>query len=318
MAPQSGAARVTELTPLNTIRRELLIEGGSNRNAAPTREPFARSWRIEHVAQNPRSIREIALSSTDKRIAHFKRFLWAEHQLIIVVGSGEALERGWMAYVLEHAVQEDVPEAASQIPRLIVGAALALVSSPARESWGWTLTFKDVPYGFFCGAEPEGMLCASTRVAEPEKVAMSLQRQVTPQSILRQSNYVPRSTDPLSAIEDYFRFAEQIVTRLGCDAEGRAALFQALPDGDFSPVENLSEDALVDLAWSLESDGGLKLLDEMILFYACRCNDEAILNMITSLPDESRKELWGDEKRLKVECPRCSRTYVIERHNQVN
>jgi len=258
------------------------------------------------------------LSTTDNRIAHFKRYLWAEPQLTVVVGSGEALERGWMDYVQEHSVDEDAPEAAPQIPRLIVGAALALVSSPTRESWGWTLTLKDEPYGFFCGAEPEGMLCASTRKADAANAAMSLQRQVTPQSILRQSNYTPQQSDPLSAIEDYFRFAEQIVTRMGCDARGRAALFQSLPGGDFSQIRPLSEDELVELAWSLESAGALKRLDEMILFYACRCNDEAILNMLTSLPDESRKELWGDEKKLKIDCPRCSRTYVVERHHQLN
>ena len=68
-----------------------------------------------------------------------------------------------------------------------------------------------------------------------------------------------------------------------------------------------------DLLRRMVEGGLLKPVHEVVLFYECRCDDEMILEMITSLPTGQREELWGSETSLTIECPRCGREYTIQR-----
>ena len=57
----------------------------------------------------------------------------------------------------------------------------------------------------------------------------------------------------------------------------------------------------------------LKQLEEVLLFYTCRCSEEMILKMITGLPQDRRKELWQDLDHLAADCPRCARRFTVRR-----
>jgi hypothetical protein len=246
------------------------------------------------------------------QFAHFNRYLWSEPNLTVVTGESKVLEDQWLAYHLRHGIALPGDIALAQVPGLLAGAALVLTASTTQDSWGWTLTLENAPVGFFVGAEPEGMICASARPAKLGNAAMAVQRQAGG-GVLRQSNYTPIGPDPLAAISGYFTHSEQVATRLACDDHGRAALVQTLPGGTLEPVASLSETELVDLVYRRVSDGTVTLMHEMLLFYECRCTEERILDMLLSLPAEHRAEVWGDQKSLEIECPRCSRVYRVNR-----
>ena len=90
-------------------------------------------------------------------------------------------------------------------------------------------------------------------------------------------------------------------------------LVQALPEADFGRVVDLADQEMIGLCRQKVQDGEFKPLQEVLMFYECRCDDKMILDMITTLPDAAREELWGDEKELNIECPRCAREYVLTR-----
>ena len=196
--------------------------------------------------------------------------------------------------------------------RLMAAAGLAAVSLVDRESWGWSLALKGTGIGLFCGVEPEGMVCGTTRPAPEDRALGTLQRQKA-RGPLVQSSYEPEGDCPVAAVEEYFSQVVQLPTRLAVTDSWDAVLVQVLPGGDLSPTEGLTGQELVARLDRAEQDGELSLTDEMLLFYECRCDDEMILRMLTSLPPDQRAELWGDEKELRVECPRCRREYVINR-----
>ena len=256
------------------------------------------------------------MSPTGKlNLGRYLRYLWEEPGLLIVLGEFAEVAVSKERYEERYKIRPAADAAARELEQLMGAAALAAVARAEREAWGWSVTLPGSDSGFFCGVEPEGMVCGRVRPANADKAAVYLQRQKADGPVV-QSHYEPLSNDPVKAISRYFKQVEQIQTRIVLDDSCSGALVQALPDGDFSQVENLPDEKLLERFRQMAGEGEFKPIHEMVLFYECRCNDEMILEMITSLPDGQRSELWGSESSLTVECPRCGREYTIQRPRQ--
>ncbi len=101
--------------------------------------------------------------------------------------------------------------------------------------------------------------------------------------------------------------------RIAVNQKGDGVLIHALPEGNFEKINSLSDDDLIALCIRMSQNDEIKKLEEVLLFYECRCNDEMLLNMITVLPEKQRKELWAGQEKLKIECPRCSRNFTLHK-----
>ena len=246
------------------------------------------------------------------QVSLFERRLWEEAGLLIIRGNFKLALESKRLYESRHGIAPVLERHEEELARLMAAAGLAALSLSERESWGWTLSTAGAPCGFFCGVEPEGMICARLREAPTDRSAVYLQRKKT-RAPLVESHYEPEGNDPVNAVQRYFEKVEQIPTRVAVDAHLDCVLVQALPDGDFERVRSLDDAELLSLAARLEASSLLKKLDDVVLFYECRCNDELILEMITGLPHSQRAELWGDLEQMEVECPRCGRNYVVTR-----
>jgi hypothetical protein len=250
-------------------------------------------------------------------LGRYRRYLWQEPSLLVVVGEFPQLALGKKLYEERFGIEPATGTASGELEQIMGAAALAALSRTERASWGWTITLPGSGHGFFCGVEPEGMVCGRVRPASEEKAAVYLQRQ-QPEGLLIESHYEPLSSDPLRALSRYFEQVEQIPTRIVLDEGHSGVLVQELPGGDFSRVEGLPEDRLLELLRRMADQGELQHLHEAVLFYECRCDDEMILGMISSLSEAQRKEVWGSESSLTVECPRCGREYTILRSPQLD
>jgi hypothetical protein len=250
-------------------------------------------------------------------LGRYQRYLWEEKGLLVVVGGFPAVAIGKRLYEERHRIEPASAIASSELSQIMGAAVLAAMSRVERESWGWTVTLPGAERGFFCAVEPEGMVCGRVRPSSAEKAAVYLQRQKADGPLI-QSQYEPLSSDPVVAISRYFKQAEQIQTRIVLDDSYSGALVQALPEGDFSQVAMLEDGKLLDLLRELAGRDELKPTHEAVVFYECRCDDAMILELITSLPDGERRELWGSESSIAVECPRCGREYTLERVQQSN
>jgi len=245
-------------------------------------------------------------------LAHYYRYLWQGPELIFVLGAAGRLWQGRSGYCKNHRISAAAPGAETALRRLLAAAGLAAVSLPERESWGWTLALPGTGTGLFCAIEPEGMACASARASAPEADSAVVQRQKE-RSPLTQSHYTLRSDDPVRAVEQYFEAAAQMLVRLAVMDDGCGAFVQPLPGHGFGPLDGLGDSALVERCCALHGRADVKLLDEVVLFYGCRCSDDMILHMVASLPEPQRAALWQDSSALDIDCPRCGRHYRLSR-----
>lgn len=243
----------------------------------------------------------------------FTRYTWQAHDLLVVRGNFAEVLTCRDLYNQRHHIAAPPPEAGGiALDRLMAAAGLAAVSLVDRESWGWSFTLPGSAYGLFCAVEPEGMVTGTLREAPPHRVAGALQRQKRKGPMV-QSAFEPEGDCTVAAVEQYFTVVDQLPTRLAVTDAWDVALVQVLPGGDLAVVEGLEDAALVERLDRAQEAGELALTDEVVLFYECRCEDEMILSMLTSLPADQRADLWGDERELRVECPRCMREYVVQR-----
>ncbi len=247
-----------------------------------------------------------------KHLSHYYRYLWQGPELIVILGDAAKMWQGFQKYGEKYRIASVDSDGSEAMRRLLAGAGLAAVSLPERESWGWTLSLPGTSTGLFCAVEPEGMVCVSLRQSASEFNAAIVQRQKE-KAPLAQSHYTLSSADPVKAVEQYFEYSAQMLVRVAVLDDGRGAFVQPLPGHDFGPLDGLSDTELVERCYALAEDEKAKLLDEVMLFYGCRCSDAMILEMVTALPARQRSELWQDSPSLTINCPRCDRAYTLNK-----
>ena len=249
---------------------------------------------------------------TNMHLAHYFRYIWERPNLIVVTGEAGEIWKGYDSYSKHYGIPKFDRKSTEMLGRLFAAAGLAAVSLPDAEWWGWSVTFPRLTTGLFCGVEPSGMVCGTVLESDPSRNLVAVQRQAK-NSPVTQSRFSLITHDPVEAIERYFEESEQTLIRIAVDNEGRGVLLRPLPGGSFDEIDGLTDDGLIDLCFKMAADEKIKRLDETLLFYECPCDTEQIVKMLESLPENQRKELWGDLDMLEVSCPRCGRKYNITR-----
>lgn len=248
----------------------------------------------------------------DLHLSRYERHLWRAPDLLVVRGDFSEALVSRDAYEARHGIAPTGGAPGQALERLMAAAGLAAVSLAERESWGWSITLPGADFGLFCGVEPEGLVCGRVREAERAAALGVLQRQHGNGPVF-QSNFEPRGPDPVSAVTTYFDQVEQRATRLALRGASEGVLVQALPGGAFESVSGLDDAALFAAVAAAIDGGATKLLDEVVLFYECRCDDGMIDKMLASLSDKQRAYLWEDQTALSIECPRCGRDFQVAR-----
>jgi hypothetical protein len=250
--------------------------------------------------------------NNDMHLAHYYRYHWEGPGLIVVTGEATQIWEGYLAYCGRYGIVLPDKDRAVMLMRMFASAGLAAVSLPEPEYWGWSVTFPGLTTGLFCGVEPNGMMCGSVRESDPTRNLVAVQRQGK-HAPVTQSRFSLHTHDPVEAVERYFAESEQTLIRIAVDEKGKGALLRPLPNGRFDEIEGLTDSELISRCFKLAEDSSITLLQEMLLFYECPCNIQMITKMINSLPEDQKKELWGELDHLEVSCPRCSRKYLVER-----
>ncbi len=245
-------------------------------------------------------------------LAHYYRCHWEHPDLIVVTGEAKEIWNGYRAYCKRYEIKEPGADMTAMLMRLFAAAGLAAVSAPEAERWGWSVTFSGLSTGLFCGVEPSGMVCGTVIKSDPSRNLAAVQKQAK-NSPLTQSRFSLLTQDPVEAVERYFAESEQTLIRIAVDGEGKGVLLRPFPGGNFIDIDGLTDNELIARCFRLASDGNMKILDEVLLFYECPCDLKQIVKMIASLPEEQQTDLWGDLGRLEVSCPRCGRRYTVNR-----
>jgi hypothetical protein len=246
-------------------------------------------------------------------LGKYYRYLWEEMNLLVVIGHFSEVAVSRRLYEERYGIAPISESVDGTLVRLMGASALAAVSLSDRESWGWTVTFGNAPVGYFVGLEPEGMICGRVKAAEPDRNIAYVQRQKQ-SAPMTESFFEPVSADPAEMVTQYFTQTVQIETRVLLEEEGFGVLVQSLPGGRFETVAELTHNEFMSFIKKKIDEGAFKPVGEVLIFYECRCDDEMVLNMVTSLPEAQSREVWGEEDAtLTIECPRCGRSYEIQR-----
>ncbi|MBN2802425.1 MAG: Hsp33 family molecular chaperone HslO [Deltaproteobacteria bacterium] len=249
-------------------------------------------------------------------LGHYRKYLIESSNLIIVTGEFSKVDYSRKLY--EQRFNIKTIEDADYL-KLMEAAALSAAVLADKESWGWTLSLKGKNTGFFCAVEPEGSICGRANPADEELSKIYLQRQKkNVNAPMMQSHYDPETSDPVKAIEQYFRQVEQTRTRIEVNDDYEGILLQELPDAEPGDYFSMVRDELFLTVRKNLEDKNYKPLKEFLIFYDCRCNDEMILDMVDSFPESQKNELWDENGKLEMECPRCGRKYIIEKKDTLN
>jgi len=243
------------------------------------------------------------------RVAVYSRYLQEDQGSLVVMGDFTEVLAGKAAYDARYGIAPIAGEAMAALTRLMTGAALAAVSLAERESWGWTMTASGVSHGLFCGVEPEGMICGAVREAPSERSIVYLQRKKADGPLV-ESRFEPVKGEPVASVQRYFLKVEQIETRIALDGLV-GVLLQSLPGGALGPCAEMTDSELVTEMRARRDAEKMKHLDDVAIFYECRCDETVIQKMIEGMPESSRAALWGEEKSLHIACPRCGREFTI-------
>ena len=247
---------------------------------------------------------------------------------------------------------DETTEQQNTAKEIIISAALAAETQMIREMWGWTLRLPFKDWGVFCGVEADGSICCRMTRLKPEAAkdvlgAVAVQR-VTDGGPVRQSMLIPRDTTVRLIVEQYFDESEQLPARLALH-ENEALLALSMPDAHWNEIASLAEADLLKRFHELLQDqniheeknvedeaektvaqrvraqyeqlhsgtalshGDLKCTHEAVFFYDCRCNEEQMKKVISTLSQAHQDELWKDTDHLEIECPRCGRKHIIKK-----
>jgi hypothetical protein len=246
-------------------------------------------------------------------LAKYMKYMDQKKNVLVVIGNLEEILVSQQLYEEHHHIPSDNGDT---LNRLLNACALSATSLSDKESWGWTLTLPGSDQGYFVGMEPEGMICARKKAAAPEMAKAYLQRQ-TRNGPLMQSHFEPATNCPVQTIAQYFNEVVQTETRVMV-RDNTGILVQALPDAQFSAVKALSEDQLFDMYMEMQQKEELKPMEEYLVFYECRCDEEMIYKMVENLPQHQKDTLFEDLPVVEIECPRCGRQYTASRNNLPN
>ncbi len=247
-------------------------------------------------------------------LAPVERFLWKERNLIVVRGEFPELHKGRREYETKYNI--DSGEHGPVLDQLACAAALSACSVPDRFSWAFSINMPDpaldIGTGYFVAVEPQGMVVARHMPTNRKDWIVTVQRSKggeTPS----QSSYTPEASEnPARPFEQYFETGDQRECRIALDrSASKGVLFQSMPEGQLDILMEASTEELLELGDSLFRDEKLTRMAEYRMFYECLCTDEYVLNMLTSLPISQQEELWEGQESLSIECPRCSRVFVI-------
>ncbi len=247
-------------------------------------------------------------------LAPVERYLWKEKNLIVVKGTFSELLRGRKEYEAHHGI--DSQNHGETLDALACLAALTACSQPDPFSWAFSINTPDskldIGTGFFVAAEPQGMIVARHLPTTRKEWMVTVQRAKTGEQP-SQSSFLPKKGgDPVRVFEQYFETSEQRECRIALDpTTAKGVLFQSMPEGHLEELQEASAEELLNLVEKLLEDEKLTRLAEHRMFYECLCTDEYVLNMLTSLPISQQEELWEGQESLRIECPRCSREFVI-------
>lgn len=196
--------------------------------------------------------------------------------------------------------------------RALAAFTLHCASRPWNELTAWTINFQQPLVNLFLtGDNSTGAVTGrvfADRVKElPENLFYAdVVRGNQPK---RRSTVTFEGADPIAAAEKFYTQSEQRLARYFQIAEEEFVMVTEHPDCDLAWLRGLT----VDDVRALDTAETLALMERRIYRWHCGCNQERMMEVLAPTMRQDPEELFGDEPKLEMRCPRCGARYAITR-----
>lgn len=198
--------------------------------------------------------------------------------------------------------------------RLLAGFVLHCGSRPWNEMTAWTVNFQQPLLNVFLTGDNETGAVTGRVFTENVKEAAEgvfYSDVVRPRQPKRRSVVNFAGSDPLVAIETFYRQSEQMPARVFELADEEYVLAVEHPDADHAWFEALTADAIP----GLETTETVAPLERRIYRWHCGCNQERMMEVLAPVMRSDPEGLFGGTETVQIHCPRCAARHTITRES---
>ncbi|MCB0344716.1 MAG: Hsp33 family molecular chaperone HslO [Bdellovibrionales bacterium] len=201
-----------------------------------------------------------------------------------------------------------------QLKRYLACLAMHLTTRPAGETIAWTVHLpSEEPYTIFLtGSSSESYLIG--RVIYENVAATN--SYILHSQVVREVGDASKSlvqgldASTKSMVENFYRQSEQVAVKVAfIENSDKAAMLVATPGHDEEWFEQADPAKVI---------GEITNFDHRVMRtagfrFACNCSAEKLLPFFQSIDRETLADLYQDDQVLTIDCPRCGRSFEIEK-----
>ncbi len=241
-------------------------------------------------------------------------FLLPDRDVLALFGDFAPLQRDLELHLVSNGITYD-PFVRTLLSDGLIALGLHVASRPVDEHVGWTVSIQDPLLNlFFAGSSSTESLVGRAFVHEEEIKVRDTNLFVCESKREhgdRQESYIEVSgLDVFAMAEKFYRESEQKLGRF-FHGDGEVGLLVTLPDaeGDWLPSTTAEE------VFELRKEKKMRFLATRKFIFGCGCNGQKIGASLATIYGENLDELFGEDERLEVECPRCGSSIGLTRED---
>jgi len=204
------------------------------------------------------------------------------------------------------------PVADALFKTALAAFVLHSASRPRNELTAWTINFQKPLVNVFLTADNETGAVAGRVFEENVK---ELPENIFYSDVVRLGQPKRRSAvsfegpDPVRAAEKFYAQSEQRLARYFQLGEEEFSLMSEHPDCDLNWLTQLTAEQV----GNLDKIETVVPVERRVYRWHCGCNQERMLEVLAPTMKQSPDELFGDEEKIEIRCPRCGARYAITR-----
>jgi molecular chaperone Hsp33 len=204
------------------------------------------------------------------------------------------------------------PEHDALFKRALAGFTLHCASRPWNEMIAWTLHFQKPSLNLFlAGDNSTGTITGRVFTENVREMGTNLfySDVVRGREPKRRSAVDFSGNDLLAAAEVFFARSEQRPARYFQIGEEDFVLLSEHPDCDAAWFADMNPEK----AAKIDEVETLALMERRIYRWHCGCNQKRMMEVLGPTMQDSPEELFGDQEKIEIRCPRCGGRHVITR-----
>lgn len=220
----------------------------------------------------------------------------------------------YVDYYLHLGSQQIKPsaEADAMFKRALAAFTLHSASRPWNELTAWTINFQQPLVNLFLTGDNDtgaitGRIFDENVKELPENIFYA--DVVRGREPKRRSAVSFAGNDPILAAERFYAQSEQRVARYFQVAEEEFAMVTELPDCDLGWLNGLTAEQVR----AFDTTETLGPMERRIYRWHCGCNQQRMMEVLAPTMRQNPDELFGDEDKIEIRCPRCGARHAITR-----